>query len=157
MNGHGRRAGAGGRRHAGMRERGVSVLGILLGSGQILRPKLLSGLESLPASPTRSMVSHPTPSSSTPPSSPPLPSSCERHCRVCGDSKLARHRRRRLACLLSPSPSRPFVVVFSLLAFRSLARARSFVHGEYRTSGTRARFSVPGGIGGKGERGRGAE
>ena len=60
-------------------------LRILPGSGQILRPKLRSGLESLPASQTRSMFSF---SSS---STPPLPSSYsgrERHCRVCGDSKL---------------------------------------------------------------------
>ena len=99
----------------------------------ILRPKLLSGLESLTTSPTHSMVSHPTPS----PSLPSFYSGCERHCRVCDDSELARRRLPPPFLPFAPKAVRlrSFVVVFSLLAC-------SLVHGEYRTSGTRARLSA---------------
>ena len=102
----------------------------------ILRPKLLSGLESLTTSPTHSMVSHPTPTPSLPPF-PSFYSGCERHCRVCDDSELARRRLHPPFLPFAPKAVRlrSFVVVFSLLAC-------SLVHGEYRTSGTRARLSA---------------
>ena len=85
----------------------------------ILRPKLLSGLESLTTSPTHSMVSHPTPT----PSLPSFYSGCERHCRVCDDSELAR---RRLPPPLPPLRSRSSpspVVRRRVLASRVLARS----------------------------------
>ena len=103
----------------------------------ILRPKLLSGLESLTTSPTHSMVSHPTPTPSLPPPSPPsIPG-------VRGTAGCAMTLSSpAVACLPPPLPFpreavrlRSFVVVFSLLAC-------SLVHGEYRTSGTRARLSA---------------
>ena len=96
----------------------------------ILRPKLLSGLESLTTSPTHSMVSHPTPSLPSPPSIPGVRGTAG--CAMTLSSPAG-------ACLPPSSPSLPQQPVSGRSSSCSrFSRARSFMGNIVRVERGRA-------------------